>query len=83
MRLDCLQVHVMRDHPAHTASMMGGMWGAKVEAVRTDLRQSFAAMFKVRRINVTRLYNRIHNLRLEIMKYLKLTKYRQGQIQIC
>ena len=72
MRLDCLQVHVMRDHPAHTASMMGGMWGAKVEDVRTDLRQSFAAMFKVRRINVTRLYNRIHNLGLEIMKYLKL-----------
>ena len=40
----------MRDHPAHTASIMGGMWGAKVEAVRKNLRKSFADMFKVSRV---------------------------------
>ena len=28
------QVHCMRDHPAHSAVMMGGMWGAKVERTR-------------------------------------------------
>ena len=41
-----VEVHVMRDHPAHTASIMGGMWGAKAGAVRRKLRQSFAEMFR-------------------------------------
>ena len=36
----------MRDHPAHTASIMGGMWGAKAGAVRTQLRRSFSQMFR-------------------------------------
>ena len=36
----------MRDHPAHTASIMGGMWGAKVEPIRRNLRKSFSQMFK-------------------------------------
>ena len=36
----------MRDHPAHTASIMGGMWGAKAGAVRNKLRRSFAEMFR-------------------------------------
>ena len=36
----------MRDHPAHTASIMGGMWGARVETVRNELRHSFAQMFR-------------------------------------
>ena len=40
------EVHVMRDHPAHTASIMGGMWGAKAGAVRTQLRRSFSQMFR-------------------------------------
>ena len=28
------KVHGMRDHPAHGAVMMGGMWGAKVDRTR-------------------------------------------------
>ncbi len=41
-------VHVMRDHPAHVAYMMGGMWGAKVNETRKQFLKSFKNMFKVR-----------------------------------
>ena len=27
-------VHIMRDHPAHAAVMMGGMWGAALQDIR-------------------------------------------------
>ena len=40
-------VHVMRDHPAHSAYMMGGTWGVKVDQVRKDLIYSFKDIFKV------------------------------------
>ena len=30
-----LAFHIMRDHPLHAAPIMGGMWGAKVELVRS------------------------------------------------
>ena len=33
----------MRDHPAHTEPMMGGMWGAKLDRLTT--RQKFAESF--------------------------------------
>jgi hypothetical protein len=45
-------VHVMRDHPAHTAVIMGGMWGARLGAhpqtggTRHRFKQAFAKMFK-------------------------------------
>ncbi len=41
--------HVMRDHPAHTAYMMGGMWGAKVAQVRQELLRAFKKMFEASR----------------------------------
>ena len=28
---DEAEIHVMRDHPAHPFSMLGGMWGAKLD----------------------------------------------------
>ena len=39
-------IHVMRDHPAHSAFMMGGTWGAKVLNQRKELMQAFKKMFK-------------------------------------
>lgn len=40
------EVHVMRDHPAHTAVIMGGMWGAKVIQTRHRFKKAFTEMFK-------------------------------------
>jgi len=40
------KVHVMRDHPAHGAVMMGGMWGAKVWTTRLRFRKAFTELFK-------------------------------------
>lgn len=40
-------VHLMRDHPAHNAFIMGGMWGLKVEAVRELVFPSFKKLLKV------------------------------------
>lgn len=38
-------LHVMRDHPAHGAFLMGGLWGAKVKNIRRDLILAFKDMF--------------------------------------
>jgi len=40
------KVHVMRDHPAHGAVMMGGMWAAKVYSIRNRFKKSFTELFK-------------------------------------
>ncbi len=48
-----LTFHTMRDHPAHTAPVMGGMWGAKVERDRQKWIESFRAMYKVREQKAT------------------------------
>ncbi len=45
---DKSKVHVMRDHPAHVAFMMGGMWGAKVSKLRKEFLQAYKKMFQVR-----------------------------------
>jgi len=39
-------IHIMRDHPAHEAVMMGGTWAAKVSSTRNRFRKSFAELFK-------------------------------------
>jgi len=39
-------IHVMRDHPAHGASMLGGTWGAKVVNQRKDFFLAFKKLFK-------------------------------------
>jgi len=40
-------VHVMRDNPNHSASMMGGMWGARLDpTTRQQFKSSFRRMFK-------------------------------------
>ena len=36
----------MRDHPAHSAPMMGGMWGAKLKKSRQKFRESFKNMLR-------------------------------------
>jgi hypothetical protein len=52
-------VHVMRDHPAHTAVIMGGMWGARLSGetggTRHRFQQAFAKMFKNAVAYVSRL----------------------------
>ena len=40
-------VHVMRDHPAHGSSMLGGTWGAKVIKQRKEFFLGFKSLFKV------------------------------------
>ena len=40
-------IHVMRDHPAHGAAMLGGTWGAKVVNQRKDFFLAFKKLFKV------------------------------------
>lgn len=39
--------HVMRDHPAHSAPIMGGLWAARPVGVRGKLNSSFKQLFKV------------------------------------
>lgn len=40
-------IHVMRDNPNHGTSMMGGMWGTKLNrTVRAKFKESFRAIFK-------------------------------------
>jgi len=39
-------MHVMRDHPAHAAYMMGGTWGAKVNQMRNRFLDAFKKLFK-------------------------------------
>ena len=39
-----LQIHVMRDNPNHSAPLMGGMWGARLNT--TQLRMRFTSAFK-------------------------------------
>ena len=36
----------MRDHPSHSAYMMGGTWGAKVSNERKSFSQAFKKLFK-------------------------------------
>ena len=36
--------HSMRDNPAHVVDVMGGMWGAKVGAIRGEMAAAFGAM---------------------------------------
>ena len=36
----------MRDHPAHTAPMMGGMWGARLVRARPRLKECFKKMLR-------------------------------------
>ena len=36
----------MRDHPAHTAYVMGGTWGAKVFELRNEFLSAFGKLFK-------------------------------------
>ena len=36
----------MRDHPAHTAPMMGGMWGARLARARPSLKECFRKMLR-------------------------------------
>ena len=38
--------HVMRDHPAHTAYVMGGTWGAKVKDLRKEFHAAFGKLFR-------------------------------------
>ena len=45
----------MRDHPAHGAVMMGGMWGARVDSARPRFRRAFTKLFKDRLAYVSRL----------------------------
>ena len=45
-------LHVMRDHPAHGAFVMGGLWGAKVVNMRKDLILAFKDMFAVRTLKM-------------------------------
>ena len=40
--------HVMRDHPAHGAPMLGGTWGTKVINQRKELIEAFKQLFKVK-----------------------------------
>jgi len=40
-------IHIMRDHPAHVAYMMGGTWGAKVDQERLNFFTSFKKLFQV------------------------------------
>ncbi len=40
-------IHIMRDHPAHVAYMMGGTWGAKVDEERANFFASFKKLFQV------------------------------------
>ena len=40
-------IHIMRDHPAHVAYMMGGTWGAKVDLERLNFFTSFKKLFQV------------------------------------
>ncbi len=51
-----LTFHTMRDNPAHTAPVMGGMWGAKVDRDRQKWIKSFKAMYKVRQWTVTKSF---------------------------
>jgi hypothetical protein len=39
----CDKVHVMRDNPNHSAPLMGGMWGAKLNS---SVRHNFVRSFK-------------------------------------
>ena len=43
-------IHIMRDHPAHVAYMMGGTWGAKVDKERLNFFTSFKKLFAVRNL---------------------------------
>ena len=53
-------LHVMRDHPAHGAFVMGGLWGAKVVNMRKDLILAFKDMFAVRTFNIVlKLFRRL------------------------
>jgi len=40
------KIHIMRDHPAHEAVMLGGTWAAKVTDTRNRFRKSFSELFK-------------------------------------
>ncbi len=40
--------HVMRDHPAHTAEVLGGMWGAKANELRPEFVEAFKKLHRVR-----------------------------------
>jgi len=40
------KIHIMRDHPAHGAVMMGGTWAAKVSDTRNRFKKSFSELFK-------------------------------------
>jgi len=50
------KVHIMRDHPAHGAPIMGGMWGAKVKQTRKEFHESFKKIFKNGVAYVNRTY---------------------------
>ena len=39
-------IHVMRDHPAHSTYILGGTWGAKVENLRNKLMAKFKDLFR-------------------------------------
>jgi hypothetical protein len=41
-------IHIMRDHPAHVAYMMGGTWGAKVDKERLNFFTAFKKLFQVK-----------------------------------
>ena len=36
----------MRDHPAHTAPMMGGMWGVRLVRARPRIKECFRKMLR-------------------------------------
>ncbi|CAB4060741.1 unnamed protein product [Lepeophtheirus salmonis] len=38
--------HVMRDHPAHATTIMGGTWAVKVDRHRKEFKSSFKKLFK-------------------------------------
>ena len=43
MKLYLFKIHVMRDNPNHGTSMMGGMWGAKLDApLRSNFKESIS-----------------------------------------
>ncbi len=45
-------IHMMRDHPAHVAYMMGGTWGAKVNKERLNFFTSFKKLFQVMKMEI-------------------------------
>ena len=43
-----VKIHVMRDNPNHGTSMMGGMWGARLDPpLRSNFKESIQLVFEI------------------------------------